>query len=60
LQAAFDPTWESAVPYTVLLGPDGKVLYKTLGAVDLLELRRKSLAGMPSEYIGFNKYWTAN
>lgn len=60
LQAAFDPTWESAVPYTVLLGPDGKVLYKTLGAVDLLELRRKILAVMPSEYIGFNKYWTAN
>jgi hypothetical protein len=44
----------------VLLGPDGKVLYKTLGAVDLLELRRKILAVMPSEYIGFNKYWTAN
>ena len=60
LQAAFDPTWESAVPYTVLLGPDGKVLYKTLGTVDLLELRRKILAAMPSEYIGFNKYWTAN
>jgi peroxiredoxin len=60
LQAAFDPTWQSAVPYTVLLGPDGKVLYKTLGTVDLLELRRKILAAMPSEYIGFNKYWTAD
>jgi peroxiredoxin len=60
LQAAFDPTWQSAVPYTVLLGPDGKVLYKTLGTVDLLELRRQILAAMPSEYIGFNKYWTAD
>jgi peroxiredoxin len=60
LQAAFDPTWQSAVPYTVLLGPDGKVLYKTLGTVDVLELRRKILAAMPSEYIGFNKYWTAD
>jgi peroxiredoxin len=60
LQAAFDPKWQSAVPYTVLLGPNGKVLYSTLGSVDLLELRRKILAAMPSDYIGFNQYWTAN
>lgn len=60
LQAAFDPTWQSAVPYTVVLGPDGKVLYKTLGSVDLLEMRRKILAAMPSDYIGFNKYWASS
>ena len=57
LQVAFDPAWQSAVPYTVVLGPDGKVIYKTLGSVDLLEMRRKILAAMPSDYIGFNKYW---
>jgi len=57
LQAAFDPTWESAVPYTVLLDGDGKVLYKNLGSVDILELRRTILANMPSDYIGFNQYW---
>ena len=57
LQAAFDPKWESAVPYTVLLAPDGKTLYEKLGAVDILELRRKILENMPSDYIGFNKYW---
>ncbi|MBV8438277.1 MAG: redoxin domain-containing protein [Silvibacterium sp.] len=57
LQAAFDPQWQSAVPYTVLLGPNGKVLYSSLGSVDILELRRKLLAAMPSDYIGFNKYW---
>jgi peroxiredoxin len=57
LQAVFDPKWQSAVPYTVLLGPGGKVLYSTLGSVDILELRRKLLAVMPSDYIGFNKYW---
>jgi peroxiredoxin len=60
LQAAFDPKWESAVPYTVLIAPDGKVLYKTLGTVDLLELRRIILANLPSDYIGFNKYWSGN
>ena len=58
LQAAFDPEWQSAVPYTVVLGPDGKVIYKTLGSVNLLEMRRKILAAMPSDYVGFNRYWT--
>jgi peroxiredoxin len=57
LQAAFDPAWESAVPYTILLGADGKVLYKNLGSVDILELRRTILANLPSDYIGFNQYW---
>jgi peroxiredoxin len=57
LQAAFDPTWESAVPYTVLLDASGKVLYKKLGSVDILELRRTILANLPSDYIGFNQYW---
>jgi peroxiredoxin len=57
LQAAFDPTWQSAVPYTVLLDADGKVLYKKMGSVDILELRRTILADLPSDYIGFNKYW---
>lgn len=59
LQAAFDPKWQSAVPYTVVFGPTGEVIYKTLGSVDLLEMRRKILATMPSDYIGFNKYWQA-
>ena len=58
LQAAFDPKWRSAVPYTVLLGPNGKVLYSSLGSVDILQLRRAILAAMPSDYVGFNKYWT--
>jgi peroxiredoxin len=58
LQAAFDPKWESAVPYTVLLAPGGKVLYEKQGSVDILELRRKILANADSDYIGFNKYWS--
>jgi len=58
LQAAFDPKWQSAVPYTVLLAPDGRVLYQKLGPVDILELRRKILAELPSDYSGFNKYWS--
>jgi peroxiredoxin len=60
MQAAFDPKWDSAVPYTILLSADGKVLYKTVGSVDVLELRRTILANLPSAYIGFNKYWQGN
>jgi peroxiredoxin len=57
LQAAFDPGWQSAVPYTVLIAPDGKVLYQKQGSVDILDLRRTILANLPSDYEGFNKYW---
>ncbi|HET6215485.1 MAG TPA: redoxin domain-containing protein [Acidobacteriaceae bacterium] len=58
LQAAFNPKWQSAVPYTIAIAPGGKVLYETQGPVDILKLRRAVLAYMPSDYIGFNKYWT--
>ena len=59
-QTAFDPEWDSAVPYTVLLSGDGKVLYKKLGSVDILELRRTILANLPAEYSGFNQYWQSH
>jgi peroxiredoxin len=58
LQAAFDPKWESAVPYTVLISPNGKVLYQQQGSVDMLALRRTILANVLSDYDGFNKYWS--
>jgi peroxiredoxin len=60
LQTAFDPKWDSAVPYTVLLSADGKVLYKQLGSADMLELKRTILANLPSAYKGFNEYWKNN
>jgi peroxiredoxin len=59
LQAAFDPAWQSAVPYTVLLDADGKVLYSSLGSVDMLELHRRILATVPAAYIGFSQYWAS-
>jgi peroxiredoxin len=58
LQAAFDPKWDSAVPYTVLISPEGKVLYRKQGSIDILELRRTILANLPSDYEGFNQYWS--
>lgn len=41
LMEALDPTWNGALPHTLLIGPDGKVIYRHTGEVDFLELRRK-------------------
>ncbi len=58
LIAAFDPGWSGAVPYTVLLGPGGEMLYHHEGAVDALRLRRLILANLPDDdYIGHTAYW---
>lgn len=58
LQAAFDPAWQSAVPYTVLIAPNGKIVYEKRGDIDFLELRRNILANVAGDYAGFQKYWT--
>ena len=58
LQAAFDPKWESGVPYTILLAPDGKVLFHQTGDLDVMALRRAILANLPDpDYIGHRAYW---
>jgi thiol-disulfide isomerase/thioredoxin len=58
MQAAFDPTWESGVPFTMLLAPDGKVLYRQEGELDVLELRRIILANLPdSDAPGDRAFW---
>jgi thiol-disulfide isomerase/thioredoxin len=58
MQAAFDPTWDSPVPFTVLLSPEGKVLYRELGEVDVLKLRRIILGNLPDpDYLGHRAYW---
>lgn len=58
MQAAFDPKWDSPVPFTILLSPDGKVLYRELGEVDILKLRRIILGNLPDpDYLGHRAYW---
>jgi peroxiredoxin len=37
---AFDPDWQGPVPHTVLLAPEGKVLYRDTGSIDPLALKR--------------------
>jgi len=58
LQSAFDPKWQSAVPYTVLIAPNGNIVYRHQGDIDFLELRRTILANLHADYIGFQNYWT--
>jgi peroxiredoxin len=60
MQTAFDPKWEDAVPYTVVLSPDGKILYQEKGEVDILKLRRIVLGNLPdADYLGHRAYWAS-
>jgi thiol-disulfide isomerase/thioredoxin len=58
LIAAFDPQWNAAVPYTVLIMPDGEIVYQHQGAIDPVELRRAIIANITDDnYIGHQAYW---
>jgi peroxiredoxin len=57
LEAAFGAKWDSALPYTMLIAPDGKVLYRREGPVDIFDLRRTILANLDIDYAGFREYW---
>jgi hypothetical protein len=37
---AFDSKWQGEVPYTVLIAPDGRIIYHETGSVDTLALKR--------------------
>ena len=37
---AFDPEWQGGLPYTVLIAPDGKVVYRDTDRIDPLEVKR--------------------
>ncbi len=43
---AFDPDWQGAVPYTVLLSPEGKCIYRETGSIDPLALKRAIVQAM--------------
>jgi thiol-disulfide isomerase/thioredoxin len=61
LMAAFDPDWNAAVPYTMLIRPGGEVVYKRQGPIDPLQLRRLIIANLPDDdYIGHQAYWKTN
>jgi thiol-disulfide isomerase/thioredoxin len=56
--AAFDPDWSAAVPYTLLIRPDGEVVYKRQGTIDPLQLKRLIIANLADDdYHGHQAYW---
>ena len=59
MQASFDPQMGSAVPFTVLIAPNGDILYQEQGDVTILALRRAILANLPDakDYPGLQAYW---
>jgi thiol-disulfide isomerase/thioredoxin len=62
LQADFDPAMPAAVPFTVLIAPNGDVLFQQLGELDFLKLRRAILANLPDdpEHPGQQAYWSGH
>jgi len=61
LQSAWGAKWKLGMPFTMVIAPDGKVLYEKEGKLDILELRRVILANMPDtkSYFGQQAYWQA-
>lgn len=53
--------WKGAVPYTAIIGSDGKILYSSQGgALKPLDVRRALLKLLPDDrYIGQQAYWNS-
>jgi len=62
LQAAFDPLMPAAVPFTVLIAPNGDIVYQELGELNILKLRRAILANLPddNQHPGQQAYWSGH
>jgi peroxiredoxin len=59
LQAAFDAKMPAPVPFTLLLAPNGDVVYQELGESDIPKLRRAILANLPDDkHPGQQAYWS--
>jgi peroxiredoxin len=60
LLAAFNPDWNAAVPYSILIRPGGEVAYEHQGTIDPLQMRRRIVANLPDDgYKGLQAYWQA-
>jgi thiol-disulfide isomerase/thioredoxin len=60
LQAAFDAEWDGGVPFTMVVAPGGRVIYRQQGEVDVLAMRRAILANLENEtYVGHPAYWAS-
>jgi peroxiredoxin len=59
LEAAVGEKWKLGTPFVMVIGPDGSVLYRQNGKIDVLEVRRHVLASIPDSgsYAGVQAYW---
>ena len=48
---AIDPEWDGPIPYTVLVAPGGKIIWKHLGEVVPAELRRQIVSHLGRFYM---------
>ena len=55
------PDWKGAVPYTAIIGTNGKILYSTQGGTMApLEVRGALLKALPDDrYTGQQAYWNS-
>ena len=51
LVEAFEPKWQGGLPFTMLLGPKGEVLFQKDGAIDALELKRAVVNALGREMV---------
>ncbi len=49
LMEAFEPKWQGQLPFTMLLGAKGEVLFQKEGAIDALELKRAIVTALGRE-----------
>jgi thiol-disulfide isomerase/thioredoxin len=61
VQDSFDKNMSGAVPYTLLLGANGDVLYQEQGEISMARMRRAILANLPDDKDHENQqaYWQA-
>jgi len=61
VQDSFDTQMSGAVPYTLLLAPNGDVLYQEQGEISMDRLRRNILANLPDDknHPGMQAYWAS-
>lgn len=60
MQSTFDARWDPNAAFTVVIAPGGRVVYQQEGPVDILALRRATLANLENDtYITHPNYWAA-
>lgn len=50
LQKLLDPEWPGPVPYTIIVAPGGKIIYRKSGTIDLAEVRAKLIQQLTPYY----------